>query len=74
VGVSDRELLRNVREDVGRQRYHIACNRVFETTHKNELKKVRILHEKQSSKAKFVFRFFTDYWEKKGQRRKPLER
>jgi DNA primase large subunit len=44
VGVSDRELLRNVREDVGRQRYHIACNRVFETTHKNELKKVRILH------------------------------
>lgn len=40
VGVSDRELLRNVREDVGRQRYHIACNRVFETTHKNEIKKV----------------------------------
>jgi DNA primase large subunit len=40
VGVSDRELLRNVREDIGRQRYHIACNRVFELTHKNEIKKV----------------------------------
>jgi DNA primase large subunit len=40
VGVSDRELLRNVREDIGRQRYHIACNRVVELTHKNEIKKV----------------------------------
>jgi DNA primase large subunit len=42
VGVSDRELLRQVREDVGRMRYHIACNRVFESTHKNEIKKVYI--------------------------------
>lgn len=41
VGINDRELLRGVREDVGKQRYHIACNRVFETTHKNEIKKVR---------------------------------
>lgn len=41
VGVSDRDLLRGVREDVGKQRYHIACNRVFESAHKNELKKVR---------------------------------
>ena len=40
VGVSDRDLLRQVREDIGRQRYHIACNRVFESTHKNEIKKV----------------------------------
>jgi len=40
VGVSDRDLLRQVREDVGRMRYHIACNRVFESTHKNEIKKV----------------------------------
>jgi DNA primase large subunit len=40
VGVSDRDLLKAVREDVGRQRYHIACNRVFEMAHKNELKKV----------------------------------
>ncbi|OAL71004.1 DNA primase large subunit [Trichophyton violaceum] len=41
VGITDRETLRGVREDVGRTRYHIACNRVFEYVHKNELKKVR---------------------------------
>ncbi|PIB02243.1 DNA primase large subunit [Cercospora beticola] len=41
VGVNDKELLKGVREDVGRQRYHIACNRVFEAAHKNELKKVK---------------------------------
>jgi len=40
VGVSDRDLLRQVKEDVGKQRYHIACNRVFEGTHKGDLKKV----------------------------------
>ncbi|KAK5007880.1 hypothetical protein LTR28_004719 [Elasticomyces elasticus] len=40
-GVSDREVLKNVREDVGKQRYHIACNRVFESTHKNEIRKVK---------------------------------
>jgi hypothetical protein len=33
--------LRGVREDVGKMRYHIACNRVFEATHKNEIKKVK---------------------------------
>lgn len=42
MGVNDKELLKGVREDVGRQRYHIACNRVFEAAHKNELKKVSI--------------------------------
>ncbi|KAF2234061.1 DNA primase, large subunit [Viridothelium virens] len=41
MGVNDRDLLKTVREDVGRQRYHIACNRVFESAHKNELKKVK---------------------------------
>ena len=41
VGVSDRELLKGVREDVGKQRYHIACNRVFESAHKGELRKVK---------------------------------
>jgi hypothetical protein len=41
LGVNDRELLRGVKEDVEKKRYHIACNRVFETTHKNEIKKVR---------------------------------
>ncbi|KAJ5678461.1 DNA primase large subunit [Penicillium maclennaniae] len=40
-GVSDKEVLRGVREDIGKQRYHIACNRVFESTHKNEIKKVK---------------------------------
>jgi DNA primase large subunit len=34
-------LLQGVREDVGRQRYHIACNRVFEFAHKGDLKKVK---------------------------------
>lgn len=40
-GLADRDVLKGVREDVGRQRYHIACNRVFEATHKAELKKVK---------------------------------
>lgn len=40
-GVSDREVLKGVREDVGRQRYHVACNRVFEATHKKEIKRVK---------------------------------
>lgn len=40
-GVNDRETLQGVREDVGRMRYHIACNRVFEHVHKEELKKVK---------------------------------
>lgn len=38
-GISDRDVLRGVREDVGKQRYHIACNRVFEFAHKGEIKK-----------------------------------
>ena len=41
VGVSDREVLKGVREDVGRQRYHIACNRVFEHGHKVEMKRAK---------------------------------
>ena len=41
IDISDRELLKGVREDIGKQRYHIACNRVFESTHKNQIKKVR---------------------------------
>ncbi|KAK2798069.1 hypothetical protein FQN50_008981 [Emmonsiellopsis sp. PD_5] len=40
-GVTDKEVLRGVREDVGKTRYHIACNRVFEWAHKTEIKKVR---------------------------------
>jgi DNA primase large subunit len=40
-GISDRETIKGVREDIGRQRYHVACNRVFEFAHKKELKKVK---------------------------------
>ncbi|PKY04840.1 DNA primase large subunit [Aspergillus campestris IBT 28561] len=40
-GVHDKEVLRGVREDVDRTRYHIACNRVFEWAHKSEIKKVK---------------------------------
>jgi DNA primase large subunit len=40
-GVHDREVLRGVKEDVEKNRYHIACNRVFEWAHKNEIKKVK---------------------------------
>ena len=32
-----------MKEDVGKQRYHIACNRVFESAHKNEIKKVGLV-------------------------------
>ncbi|KAF2192537.1 DNA primase large subunit [Zopfia rhizophila CBS 207.26] len=40
-GINDRDLLKTVREDVGKQRYHVACNRVFEHAHKREIKKVK---------------------------------
>nr|OQO24248.1 hypothetical protein B0A51_08693 [Rachicladosporium sp. CCFEE 5018] len=68
VGVNDREVLRGVKEDVGRQRYHIACNRVFEAAHKVELKKAKdesslpssnfdtILHPNEYFKRSFVLR------------------
>ncbi|KZF25140.1 DNA primase large subunit [Xylona heveae TC161] len=40
-GVSDRDVLRGVREDVEKKRFHMACNRVFEYAHKGEIKKVK---------------------------------
>lgn len=40
-GVNDRDVLKGVKEDVEKKRYHIACNRVFEWAHKGELKKVK---------------------------------
>ncbi|KAF2089256.1 DNA primase, large subunit [Saccharata proteae CBS 121410] len=40
-GIGDRDVLKEVREDVKRQRYHIACNRVFEHAHRREIKKVK---------------------------------
>lgn len=41
VGVNDRDVLKTVKEDVTKQRYHVACNRVFEWSHKREIKKVK---------------------------------
>lgn len=40
-GVNDRDVLRGVKEDVDKQRYHIACNRVFEWAHKGDIKRVK---------------------------------
>lgn len=40
-GVHDRDVLRSVKEDVEKKRFHIACNRVFEWAHKTEIKKVK---------------------------------
>ena len=40
-GVDDAGLLKGVREDVSGKRFHIACNRVFEWSHRAELKKVK---------------------------------
>ncbi|ROT39899.1 eukaryotic and archaeal DNA primase [Sodiomyces alkalinus F11] len=41
LGVSDRNVLQGVREDKESQKYHMACNRVFEHLHKQELKKAK---------------------------------
>ncbi|KAF1992037.1 DNA primase, large subunit [Aulographum hederae CBS 113979] len=41
MGVQDQSVLKGVREDVGKQRYHIACNRVFEYAHKKEIKRAK---------------------------------
>ncbi|KAI6093216.1 DNA primase, large subunit [Hypoxylon rubiginosum] len=40
-GVSDPSVLRGVKEDKENQKFHMACNRVFEFVHKNELKKAK---------------------------------
>ena len=39
--VTDREVLRGVKEDVGGKRFHIACNRVFDHVHRNEIKRAK---------------------------------
>ncbi|KAH7309505.1 eukaryotic and archaeal DNA primase, large subunit-domain-containing protein [Stachybotrys elegans] len=41
MGVSDKSVLQGVQEDNERQRYHMACNRVFEHIHKAEMKKAK---------------------------------
>lgn len=40
-GINDREVLRGVKEDVEKKRFHIACNRVFEHAHKGEIRKAK---------------------------------
>ncbi|MCJ1333782.1 hypothetical protein MMC10_010482 [Thelotrema lepadinum] len=40
-GVDDPNMLRGVREDLAGKRYHIACNRVFDWSHRNEIKKAK---------------------------------
>ncbi|KAI9668694.1 MAG: hypothetical protein M1829_005307 [Trizodia sp. TS-e1964] len=40
-GVTDRDVLRGVKEDIASKRYHIACNRVFDSVHRSEIKKVK---------------------------------
>lgn len=40
-GVSDRDVLRGVKEDVEKKRFHIACNRVFEWVHQGDIKRVK---------------------------------
>ncbi|RPA95167.1 DNA primase, large subunit [Choiromyces venosus 120613-1] len=39
MGVSDRDVIRHVREDVEAKKYHVACTRVFEYSHAKELKR-----------------------------------
>ena len=34
-------MLRGVKEDVEKKRYHIACNRVFEFAYKDDIKRVK---------------------------------
>ena len=40
-GVSDRDVLRVVKEDVEKKRFHIACNRVFDWAHKVDIARVK---------------------------------
>ncbi|KAJ4145893.1 hypothetical protein LMH87_004724 [Akanthomyces muscarius] len=41
MGVADRGVLQGVKEDKDTQKYHMACNRVFEHLHKQEIKKAK---------------------------------
>lgn len=51
MGVSDRDVLKKVREDVEATKFHIACNRVFEHTHARELKREK---ENESASARLA--------------------
>ncbi|KAI8626295.1 DNA primase, large subunit [Xylariaceae sp. FL1651] len=41
VGITDRSVLQGVKQDKDNQKFHMACNRVFEHVHKNEIKKAK---------------------------------
>ncbi|KAK7995976.1 hypothetical protein PG991_015443 [Apiospora marii] len=41
VGIADRSVLQGVKEDKEAQKFHMACNRVFEHVHKNEIKRAK---------------------------------
>ncbi|KAI1491429.1 eukaryotic and archaeal DNA primase, large subunit-domain-containing protein [Biscogniauxia mediterranea] len=41
VGITDRSVLQGVKEDKESQKFHMACNRVFEYVHKNEIKRAK---------------------------------
>ncbi|KAI0124153.1 eukaryotic and archaeal DNA primase, large subunit-domain-containing protein [Xylariales sp. AK1849] len=41
VGIADQAVLRGVKEDKDNQKFHMACNRVFEYVHKNEIKRAK---------------------------------
>ena len=83
-GVGDKDVLKGVREDVGRQRYHVACNRVFEHVHRKEIKRVKeeglwgaaeldtILHPNTYFKRSFLLRHLDDKMEE-GQAKKERE-
>jgi len=41
MGVTDRGVLSGIKEDKDNQKYHMACNRVFEHVHKQEIRKAK---------------------------------
>ncbi|CAJ2510492.1 Uu.00g133010.m01.CDS01 [Anthostomella pinea] len=41
VGISDRAVLQGVKQDKDSQKFHMACNRVFEYVHKKEIQKAK---------------------------------
>ncbi|KAI1422221.1 DNA primase, large subunit [Xylaria sp. FL1777] len=41
VGITDRSVLNGVKADKESQKFHMACNRVFEYVHKNEIQKAK---------------------------------
>lgn len=65
-------MLEGVKEDVGKQRYHVACNRVFEHMHAAEIKKVKeeglwsaaqldtLLHPNEYFKRSFLLMHLND--------------